>query len=65
MDFNNILGLINDVTGSLDGLWAKFGPSITDTVMQCLNATSGLFESMTIGFYEVFGIMVEIIYLSQ
>lgn len=48
--FNNILGLISQVTGAMDGLWAKFGPSITDTVMQCMNATGALFESMTIGF---------------
>lgn len=51
--FNNILGLIKDVTKLNDELWAKFGPSIMDTVMQCLNATSGLFESMTIGFRGV------------
>lgn len=51
--FNNLLGLISQVTGALDGLWAKFGPAITDTVMQCLNATAGLFESMTIGFRGV------------
>lgn len=51
--FNNLLGLVSQVTGALDGLWAKFGPSITDTVMQCLNATAGLFESMTIGFRGV------------
>lgn len=51
--FNNLLGLVSQVTGALDGLWAKFGPSITDTVMQCLNATASLFESMTIGFRGV------------
>ena len=51
--FNNILGLISQVTGAMDGLWAKFGPSITDTVMQCMNATGALFESMTIGFRGV------------
>lgn len=51
--FNNLLGLINQVTGSMDDLWAKFGPAITDTIMQCLNATAGLFESMTIGFRGV------------
>ena len=51
--FNNLLGLISDVTKAMDDMWAKFGPSITDTVMQCMNATGGLFESMTIGFRGV------------
>lgn len=51
--FNNLLKLVSQVTESLDGLWAKFGPAIADTVMQCLEATSGLFESMTIGFRGV------------
>lgn len=51
--FNNLLKLVSQVTESLDGLWAKFGPAIADTVMQCLKATSGLFESMTIGFRGV------------
>ena len=51
--FNNILGLISQVTGAMDDMWAKFGPSITDTVMQCMNATGALFESMTIGFRGV------------
>lgn len=51
--FNNLLILINDVTKAIDGLWAKFGPTITDTVMQCMSATSKLFESMTIGFRGV------------
>lgn len=51
--FNNLLGLISDVTKAMDDMWAKFGPSITDTVMQCMNATGALFESMTIGFRGV------------
>ena len=51
--FNNLLILISNVTKAIDKLWMKFGPAITDTVMQCMNATSKLFESMTIGFRGV------------